>query len=501
VTKVAKGPSACRSTATKDDARSLQHTTNKLEKTAPHGKSNFFEPPSKHTSTPVIKYKSAPDSLAARRTATTTKTTKVSGSNSQVKKHRHGDDEPSTDEPATRPRLLVAKRSSGQAFEETTGGPRKRESVDSVEKAAVEKKSSENTKPVDTPSLELFEAKLERLNDTELAEVAMSDTSVKATSEKSIKLDEYFAQKKAEKVDATPDVQHSTSATKQKMDNSDETAPVEEQRDAPPVSIKDESPLEAGPDVALALMTFKEDVCADEANKSEQRSTSSGSSSPMEQPAVRKPVGRKGVRKPGDAGVALVKKKDKKTKKVSSVSEAEEKSFIVNDDEPLEVDIDVAARKALEKQGLATDAIMTGTRRTDSGSRSQTDRRRKSAASSFGGKKQKRKRAEDDDDNDDDESTPARKKINRRAAVPRVCTAMSVYSVPRLTKTQMRHAAPIANTDDRIVRSVSVRPAPSADIDTMDIDSVPALTPAPLRPAASTTYGPWRAVCGSDDEL
>jgi hypothetical protein len=220
----------------------------------------------------------------------------------------------------------------------------------------------------------------------------------------------------------------------------------------------------------------------------------------MEQPAVRKLVGRKGVRKPGDAGVALVKKKDKKTKKVSSVSEAEEKSFIVNDDEPLEVDIDVAARKALEKQGLATDAIMTGTRRTDSGSRSQTDRRRKSAASSSGGMKQKRKRAEDDDD-DDDESTPARKKINRRAAVPRVCTAMSVYSVPRLTKTQMRHAAPIANTDDRIVRSVSVRPAPSADIDTMDIDSVPALTPAPLRPAASTTYGPWRAVCGSDDEL
>lgn len=244
VTKVADSRRAPPSATTKGP---LRDATNKPKKTGPHGKSQSFEPPSKDASTPVVKHKPAPDSLAAHRAATALKTTKTSKSGGQVKRPRNEDDKPSGDELAAQGKAPVTKRDAEQAFEETDDKPRKRQSIDSVEKAsqittdktstatapivketdsvakepAVEMKSSDTTKSVDAPSVEPSKPRPESLNDSDSAEVASLNASTETTPKQTVKLDEYLARKKAKKAKTTPDFQHSTSSTNQKTDGSE----------------------------------------------------------------------------------------------------------------------------------------------------------------------------------------------------------------------------------------------------------------------------------------
>ncbi|KAG9187662.1 hypothetical protein G6011_05533 [Alternaria panax] len=95
----------------------------------------------------------------------------------------------------------------------------------------------------------------------------------------------------------------------------------------------------------------------------------------------------------------------------------------------------------------------------------QRDRSRKFTESS-GGVKQKRKRADDDDD----EFAPRKKKKkkkkdNRKVAIPR----MSMLSI-------VIGCVPVASANALL--------APNADVDVMNINSVPGLTPVPFAPTA-----------------
>jgi hypothetical protein len=436
VTQVGDSRRALPSVTTKGP---LRDATNRPKKTGSHEKSQSFEPPSHNVPTPVIKHKPAPGSLAAaRRAATASKATKASESGSQAEKPRHEDDKSSADEPVTRRKAPVTKRDIRQAFDETIDKPKKRQSTDSVElasqmttektsnaaapivkevhsaekQAAVTTESSCTASSTDAPSTQPSKAKQEDLS---VPEEPIAKTSVR--------LDEYLARKKAKKAEATPDFQHSTSNTNPKTEGSEETqATVQEGGNDPSAPTKEETPLETDIVVASTIWASDKDVTKDETKESNQKSTSSGPAFPAERPATRTLAGRKGARKPGEAGVAVVVvKRNKKAKKDSSPLEAEEESFIVDHDddddndnnESPEVDIDDDARKALENQGLTADAILPGKRRASGGgSKTQTDLARNPVASEK--KKQKRKRAEDTN-----EAGPNNKKA-RKIAAPRV---------------------------------------------------------------------------------
>jgi hypothetical protein len=234
-------------------------------------------------------------------------------------------------------------------------------------------------------------------------DVAESKASPKVDSKKTIKLSDYMALKKSKESKIASDIQNSTDATEQKPRSDDDIrTPIPESKDTPPPCSKEEIALDSKPVVSSTFKDSDEDATKDTTKESTSKSSSIGSASLTDGTAARRSLGGKGARKPGDAGVARVVKKAKKQVHPGDV---EEDAFIVDDDDDdyddkeLEVDIDINARKALENQGLATDAILT------------EKRRRSSSSSSSELRKEKRKRAEDDEASGSDV-----KKMDRKTA-------------------------------------------------------------------------------------
>jgi hypothetical protein len=413
----------------------------------------------------VIKHKPARGSLADRKAITVSKVTKTPGPSRLAKKPIDVDIESDEDEPVVQ-RKAAVKRDAQQAFEQTENGSRKRRSTSpaekgstaakptvseahidqkkpaveaksateskvavdkrsAVEKPAAEKKSTDTTKSVDTRSVEASKAAPKTLDNMDPVDVAESKASPKVTTRKTIKLSDYMALKKSKESKIASDVQNSIDATKQKPSSDDDTrTPIPESEDTPPPCSKEEIALETKPVVSSTSKDSDEDATKDTTKESTSKSSSIGSASPPDRPAARRSLGGKGARKPGDAGVARVVKKVKKQVRLGDVEE--DASIVDDDDEELKVDIDIHARKALENQGLATDAILT------------EKRRRSSSSSSSELRKEKRKRAEDDEASGSDV-----KKMDRKTAEDEVGIASSTFSPKlKLTRPQKRHDAP-----------------------------------------------------------
>jgi hypothetical protein len=410
----------------------------------------------------VIKHKPARGSLADRKAITVSKVTKTPGPSRLAKKPIDEDIESDEDEPVVQ-RKAAVKRDAQQAFEQTDNGSRKRRSTSpvekgstaakstfnethidqkkpaveaksapeskvavdkrsAVEKPAAEKKPSNTTKSVDARSVEASKAVPKTLENMDPVDVAESKASPKVTSRKTMKLSDYMALKKSKESKIASDVQNSTDATEQKPSSDDDTRiPIPESEDIPPPSSK-EIALKTKPVVSSTSKDSDEDATKDTTKESTSNSSSIGSASPTDRPAARRSLGGKGARRPGDAGVARIVKKAKKQVRPADV---EEDAFIVGDDDKkLEVDIDIHARKALENQGLATDAILT------------EKRRRSSSSSSSELRKEKRKRAEEASRSDV-------KKTDRKTAEDEVGIASSTFSPKlKLTRPQKRHDAP-----------------------------------------------------------